>query len=303
MGEFYRGTGYFRDLLGICEGGDIYRGTGLYRERIGSYRNGTVYDIHGDKVGSFDDGWVRGVPTWNSSAETLGYYKDGTIYEGVTFGTSVGSYDEGSDGGAEAAAYLLLMREGVSSGAVEPPGSSADVPTSDSGSGTPAISGGGSGAGGGTGSGGGSGAGSAFLGVFVGLLLVFSFGLIWWAIFHATRAEDMPYLIILVASIMLGLFLGLAVFKAHSLIGLYVATVVIASAITVVACFITNTSGYSFLVLIIVPPIVVALASAIPTALTYLSVSLIRMAVAKRKKHQNKNTAQPAGGASSAEQS
>jgi hypothetical protein len=291
MGEFYRGTGYFRDLLGSCENGDIYSGTGLYRERIGSYRNGTVYNIHGDKAGSYDGGWVHGVAAWNSSADTLGYYKDGTIYEGLTFGTSVGSYDEASDGGAEAAAYLLLMREGVSSRAAEASGSPANV------SGSGGNSGGRSGA-----NGGGSGARTGCLGILFSLLLMFSFGLIWWAIFHATKTEDMPYLIILVASIMLGLLLGLAVFKARSLIGLYLATVVIASVITVVACFITNTNGYSFIVLIIVPPIVVALASAIPAALTYLSVSLICAAVAKRKKRQNKNAVQPAGGASSAKQ-
>ena len=167
--------------------------------------------------------------------------------------TSVGSF-EGD--GAEAAAFLLLGAElqACADGPSPSPLESADSPDScDSGGGSAGSScsgfrgssGGGSGGSVGS-SAGGSGAGLALLSLLGGLLLVFSFGLIWWAIFHATGAAELPFLMILVLSIMFGLFLGLVVFKIRDFIGLYLETAITASIVNIVASFFKQAPALPF---------------------------------------------------------
>lgn len=276
MGDFYRR----RDLtrLGSCENGIIYNTT---LQRIGLYEDSRVYDPDYNRLGTYGNGHV-----YDRNNNPLGSYENGTVFDRNYHPLCTYEGD-----GAEAAAYFLLTGE-ESSGAADMPEifqSSIDKSepsgAPDDGAGIAGVTGGG---------GGGFGVMLAPLG---GLLLLFCFGLIWWAIYHATGVADLPFLIILVLSIMTGLFLGIVVFKICDLLGLYIETIIVASIINIVASFFTS-PGYSIFLIILIPPIVVALASAIPTVLTYFSVRLIRMGIDKvRERREERAQAQAASDA------
>ena len=263
MGNFYRRHDLAR--LGSCENGTVY---GATLQRIGLYEDGRVYDPYNNRLGTYGNGHV-----YDRNNNPLGSYENGTVYDRNYH--PLCTYD---GDGAEAAAYFLLTGEEAPGAAYMPEMSQLSIDkgessgASDDGAGI--IGGGGGGLG-------------VMLAPLGGLLLLFCFGLIWWAIYHATGMADLPFLIILVLSIMIGLFLGLAVFKICDLLGLYIETVIVASVINIVASFFTS-PGYSIFLIILIPPIVVALASAIPTVLTYFSVRLIRMGIDQARERREK---------------
>lgn len=257
MGDFYRVIDHSIDFLGSCEDGNIYRGSGSGRIKIGSYRDGDIFEEGNSflprKIGSYSDGKVYGT---GSFRESIGAYDHTSIYiySGATSYRTVGTY-EGD--GAEAAALLLLMRNELLSPVSDTtPAESLGVTPSNT-----------------------EGVGSGFIaGLFALLsilLIPLSFIVIWWAIIQATGTSDIPFLIILVSSIVIGILMGIAVFKVNDLIRLYLTTVIIASIINIIAGFFTS-PGYSIFLILLIPPIVVALASAIPTLLTYIAMKLIR---------------------------
>lgn len=277
MGDFYRGTGYLQTHLGSCENGSIYRGSGLYRSQIGSYEGGCIYRggrLYGEQVGRYENGSIyRGS---GFDGEYIGRYEQGTVY--VPSGLSdcaVGSYD---GDGAEAAAYLLFMHDELPSYAVdessEPQDSSSEY------SAAVAYVAGSAGRAGGTGRT--IGVSNLLFRVFGWLLLAFCSVLIWWATFQATGVAELPYLIVLAASIMLGLFVSVVFLKADCFRSIYLTTIVIASVINIIASFFTS-PGYSIFLIVLIPPIVVALTSAIPAALTSVAVSLIRRGSNKQR--------------------
>ncbi len=289
MGTFYRRSNMTR--LGSCENGSIYDAT---YSRIGSYEGGRVYDRNLNPLGSYENGTV-----YDRNLSRLGTYSGGTVYD-----RNLNPLCTFDGDGAEAAACFLLLHEEYdyasdaqgssysssdneeagcsSSGYGGYSGYSGGADSAYTGS---TYTGGGAYRGGGASSGGDSGSGiaSALLAPLGILLLLFCFGLIWWAIYHATGAADLPYLVIFGLSIVLGLFLGVVVFKISDLIGLYIETVITASIINIVAGFFTS-PGYSIFVMILIPPIVTALAAAIPTAITFFSVRLIRMGMKRMGK-------------------
>lgn len=275
MGDFYRR----RDLtrLGSCENGIIYNTT---LQRIGLYEDSRVYDPDYNRLGTYGNGHV-----YDRNNNPLGSYENGTVFDRNYHPLCTYEGD-----GVEAAAYFLLTGEESSGAADMPEIFQSSIDKSEP-SGAPDD---GAGIAGVTGGGGGFGVMFAPLG---GLLLLFCFGLIWWAIYHATGVADLPFLIILVLSIMTGLFLGIVVFKICDLLGLYIETIIVASIINIVASFFTS-PGYSIFLMILIPPIVVALASAIPTVLTYFSVRLIRMGIDKvRERREERAQAQAASDA------
>ncbi len=313
MGEFYSGFGYTRTFLGSCENGQIYKGSGIYRETIGSYSNGSVYrgyGFGGDLVGTYENGSVYTVPCYTGtgfSSELVGTYDSDTIYiKSGLFGQSVGSY---SGDGAEAAALLLLMPEELPSYAQDEPAASDGYAGSTGGSYTGGDSSGGSYTGTGshisTGTGaysdsrsvsGGSsidpGIFGAILGVIGFVVLLFLFGLIWYAIYQSVTddPDDLLYLAIFLFAIILGLFFGAVVFKIRDMGGLYLTTVIIASVINIIASAVLDPGNVTFLRLLVAPPLVTALAAALPTGMVCVGASLIdkakEKATAKRTKKQ-----------------
>ena len=276
MGDITSGFGLSSTLVGSCEDGFIYRGSGLYRETIGSYRNGTVYrggGFGGDAVGTYENGYVYAVPGYTGtgfSAETLGSYDGSTIYRGSgMFSQSVGSY---SGDGAEAAALLLLLADHLPSYATDDvsiPGGGAT--SADTGT----HSGGGTGGAGGGGSvSGGSGILGALLGAVGFLVLSASFFVIWYAIYQSVTddPEDLRYLAIFLGALLLGLFTAVVVFKKRGFGELYVTTVIIASVINIAASALLDPRNITFFGLLIAPPLVTALAAAIPSALVCVGV-------------------------------
>ena len=270
MGEFYRGIGFGRTILGSCENGSIYKGIGLYREKIGTYRKGYVDALDGTTVGSYENGRIY-MGFWNSSV--VGTYDGSTIYirQGL-FDHALGSYE---GGGAEAAAYLLLMRDQLPSYLDDPyaqqdsPGTGSYVTES-----SPAASESGGGAGG------------YFVGKllgFLGMLLVPALAvLIWVLVFKHTAPAEMPYLIITICAIAAGLFLSIRVLGIGRPGVTYLITVAVSSAVYIVSFFVLDPSNVTFGRLLLVP-VGMALFSLVPTGLAYVLVWLIATVRAKVK--------------------
>ncbi|MEA4889971.1 MAG: hypothetical protein VB070_10965 [Clostridiaceae bacterium] len=282
MGQFYRVVDHSISFIGSCEDGYIYKGSGSSRVKIGSYNNGEVFEEGSSfmprKVGSYSDGKVYGTGYFK---ESIGTYDSTHIYvfSGSTSYITVGTY-EGD--GAEAAAYLLLMRDELPSSSANDASLSSSAndaslsspePTGESPS---TVSGG-------------SGSGSSCFSLLGILFILFSFGLIWWAIIQATGPAETPFLVIMVLSIIIGLFIAIVVIKADDLISLYLVTCIVASIINIIASFFTS-PGYSIFLILLIPPIVVALASAIPTLLTYIAMGLIRKVVRNMRQRRSEKS-------------
>jgi len=231
---------------------------------VGHCKNGIVYDDNYRSIGTYEKGRV-----YDDNYTFKGTYEKGRVYDDNY--TLMGTYEKGAcydsyynhvctyeDDGAEAAAYLLLK-----------PGHAniSDSDLSDERSGPAA------------------GVAIVLLGGFLLLMAPVSLLAIWWAIFEATGPTDMPFLITFLLSILLGIFLGITACKASNWPKLYMYTVFIASVVCIVVSFFTS-PGYSIFLILLIPPIVVALASVVPTAIVFYSVRVIRFGIAKARQRR-----------------
>lgn len=113
MGTVCRGSGWGAEPVGSFENGTIYSGSGWGKTAIGGYANGIIYRGSGwsrEAVGSYKNGRIYRGTGWSSTE--IGEYKAGSIYRGTGWSaTLIGTYREDYDGGAAAAAFLLLAPE------------------------------------------------------------------------------------------------------------------------------------------------------------------------------------------------
>ncbi len=278
MGKFYHYKSKYYDLAGSCENGYIYD---VYRH-IGSYVNGRIYDLYDNFIGSYENGRI-----YDKYINFIGSYQNGYAYDRYDNRISIYEGD-----GAEAAAYLLLLpgaADHAGEASTDSIFSSDDSTKSDepgieaqygaeAGAGTACVAGTGSAAD--TDSG--AGVFLALLGLLGLLFLPLSFGLIWWAVIKATGPADTPLLIIFLLSLLLGMYISFRIFKAQSWGDFYIHTVILSSIVCIIASFFTS-PGYSIFIVVLLPPIVVALAAVIPTLMAYFFINLIRRGIKKRK--------------------